>query len=326
MRVTVLGGTGFIGRAISRRLLRRGHQVLLVHRGLAEPSELGGAEHLHVNRESLLDVRASLCSFSPDAVVDCYALTRADAAQAVAAFRGLPAVVLSSQDVYAAWSGFVTDTRVSDGPLSENAPLRKSRYLYAESAPPGVPRDYEKLDVEDAWKTYGATILRLPMVYGPYDRQCREGFVIRRIAAGRRRIPVGAANLKLSRAYVHDVAGAVEAALYAPAARGQTINIAEPEPYDIGSWIRQIAAGMDADLELVRVEEDVLAPDLLLTATRSQHVVADVTRARALLDWRPMSIDQKVARSTKWHLRHGTFVSWTAADDAIDDTALAAAC
>ena len=52
--------------------------------------------------------------------------------------------------------------------------------------------DYEKLDVEETYLQRGATILRLPMVHGEHDRQRREEFVLRRVRAGRRRIPFGA--------------------------------------------------------------------------------------------------------------------------------------
>jgi nucleoside-diphosphate-sugar epimerase len=38
VRVVVLGGTGFIGRRVVERLVSRGDDVLVVHRGVTEPS------------------------------------------------------------------------------------------------------------------------------------------------------------------------------------------------------------------------------------------------------------------------------------------------
>jgi len=323
MRVAVLGGTGFIGRAVSGRLLEAGHAILVVHRGPDEPGSLQGAQHLHVDRARLPEAGARLEAFGADVVVDCYALTREDARIAADCFPGVPSVVLSSQDVYTAWTGFLTDTEVADVPLTESSPLRRSRYLYADAPPPGVPHDYEKLDVEEEWGRHGATILRLPMVYGPHDAQRRETFVLRRLAAGRTRIPVGAGNLRISRAHVTDVASAVEATLRAPQARGQVVNLAEPDPVDIRTWMLQIGRGVGTDVDLVRVPDDALPDDLLLTGRRAQHVVVDVTRAHALLGWRPVNVEQRVADSARWHVEHDPCPPWTDQDEARDERALA---
>jgi nucleoside-diphosphate-sugar epimerase len=46
MRVIVLGGTRFIGPAIAEALTAAGHAVLVAHRGISEPADLHGVEHL----------------------------------------------------------------------------------------------------------------------------------------------------------------------------------------------------------------------------------------------------------------------------------------
>ena len=69
MRVLVLGGTGFVGRHVVARLLAAGDEVLVAHRGPAEPADFPDVPHLHVDRASF----AGAGSFEPDAVVDCCA-------------------------------------------------------------------------------------------------------------------------------------------------------------------------------------------------------------------------------------------------------------
>ena len=71
MRVLVLGGTGFVGRHVVARLLAAGDEVLVAHRGPAEPADFPDVPHLHVDRASF----AGTGSFEPDAVVDCCAET-----------------------------------------------------------------------------------------------------------------------------------------------------------------------------------------------------------------------------------------------------------
>jgi nucleoside-diphosphate-sugar epimerase len=325
MRVLILGGTSFIGRAVARQLLEDGHHVAVFHRGRTEPPELAAATHLHGERLRLADHRHAILRFAPDAVVDSYALTRRDAEVACEVLpEGLPAVVLSSQDVYAAFAGFLTGRAVSAVPLPESAALRTDRRLYQEQQPPGVPADYEKLDVEEVWGARGATLLRLPMVYGPHDPQCREGFVLRRLAAGRRVVPVGAGNLLWSRAAVGDVADAVVRALRSEAVRGRCLNLAEPVTVTVEQWMHQIAEAAGLPMKTVRVPEELLPADLRLTGTFAQHVVADVRAAQDLLGWRPTAPERRVADSVRWHLAHGTVPPWSEADGERDDAALAA--
>lgn len=325
MRILILGGTSFIGRAVTRRLLHDGDELLIFHRGRTEPAELGAAQHLHADRSALLEHREALARWRPDAVVDTYALTRRDAESAVAAVpASIPAVVLSSQDVYEAFSGFMSGSSVAAVPLREDAALRTRRFLYRGDPPPGVPADYEKIDVEAVWSARGAAILRLPMVYGPGDRQCREGFMLRRIAAGRRSMPFGTGNLLWSRAHVDDVAAAVAIALRTPAAQGSVINIADPSTASMELWSRQIADSAQSEIEFVRVPDRLLPSDLLLTGAHAQHVLADTRTAAEQLRWSPAQVEERIADSVRWHLEHRSFVPWTAEDTAADERAMSA--
>lgn len=105
MRVVVLGGTRFVGRAVVAELVSAGHDVLLVHRGEHEPMGLPHVPHLHADRRDLLSRAEDLRRFQPDGVVDVSAMTRGDAEIALAALPAGPRlVVVSSMDVYRAFS------------------------------------------------------------------------------------------------------------------------------------------------------------------------------------------------------------------------------
>ncbi|MDP3950469.1 NAD-dependent epimerase/dehydratase family protein [Microbacterium sp.] len=323
MRILVLGGTSFIGRAISQTLIDRGHTVAICHRGRTEPPELRQAQHIHTDRTHLGAVRDQLAAFSPNGIVDTYALTRRDAEIAVANLPlDVPAVVLSSQDVYEAFDGFLTSQHVASLPLREDAAIRTRRYLYRDTPPTGVPADYEKIDVEAVWSARGACILRLPMVYGAGDLQCREGFVLRRLVAGRHEIPVGAGNLLWSRMHVDDVAAATAAAAEDATMQGTVMNIAEPTTPSIGQWMLQIASAMNIEIELVDVPEDVLPPDLMLTKGHRQHILADARLAESRLLLHRSNTEARVSQSVTWHLQHQTWAPWTDDDAATDDRAL----
>ncbi len=323
MRVLVLGGTRFIGRRVVERLHDRGDDVLVAHRGESEPTDLPACAHLHADRAALAARSRDVAGFRPDAVVDTFALTGADVTAVLPALPDVPVVVLSSQDVYRAFEGVQQDRLLWPDPVTERSELRHDRYPYAGS---GSDLDsYSKLDVEDAYRPRRATVLRLPMVYGPHDAQRREDPVLRRVRAGRTALPVGAGTLRWSRAHVDDVALAVLAALDTSAAVGEVVNIAEPTAPTMAEWHQQVLTAAGSAAALVRVPDDVVPGDLALTKAIPQDVVVDPARARELLGWQAADPADRVAESVRWHLRHPPAEPWSDADTAADDAALAAA-
>jgi 2'-hydroxyisoflavone reductase len=67
MKLLVLGGTRFLGRAAVEEALRRGHEVTLFNRGKSNPELFPEAEHLHGDRDGDL---SALASGTWDAVID----------------------------------------------------------------------------------------------------------------------------------------------------------------------------------------------------------------------------------------------------------------
>lgn len=160
------------------------------------------------------------------------------------------------------------------------------------------------------------------MVYGPHDPQVRENFVLRRVRAGRQRMPVGAGNLLWSRAHVDHVASAVLAAPATRAADGQTFNLGERITPTMGAWAQQIITAARADLQPVRVPDDLLPPELALLGAPAQHLLAATGHAQQLLGWQPADPCARVHESVRWHLAHPTTKAWTDQDIAFDDAAL----
>lgn len=74
----------------------------------------------------------------------------------------VPTVVLSSQDVYQAQSDLRSGAIVAAVSLTEDSALRRERYPHKGLGLPVVLDDYEKLDVEERWRTRRAVVLRLP--------------------------------------------------------------------------------------------------------------------------------------------------------------------
>lgn len=320
MRVVVLGGTRFIGRRIVSDLVARGDEVLVVHRGETEPSDLTRCRHLHAARSEFASVADEVRGFAPDAVVDCLAMTRADVESVLPLLPETQIVLLSSMDVYEAFWLVLNDQEGEPVPLTELARLRQRRYPYRDRG--GRPDDYDKLDVEPAYLERGAAVLRLAMIYGEHDDQRREEFILRRVRAGRTRIPVGAGTWLWTRAYVGDVSAAVLATLGNERTAGEVLNIGEPAVRSMRGWAEEIlgAAGHKADL--VSVADSALPDDMWMTTAQAQHILVTADKAMRLLDWRPDPA-AGLARSVAWHLANPPADAST--DFTADDDALAAA-
>lgn len=102
-------------------------------------------------------------------------------------------------------------------------------------------------------------MLRLGAVYGEHDYQYRFEPVLRRLRAGRTRMPVGTGSFLFSRVYVGDVAQAVLAVLATDqSAAANCFNIVERQAAPMPLFYEQISAMADADLELVRVRDEML--------------------------------------------------------------------
>jgi nucleoside-diphosphate-sugar epimerase len=268
VRVLVLGGTGFVGGALVRRLLEDGHQVAAFHRGETR-LDAGGAATVHIrgDRKDLAAHRDAFRRFAPDVVVDTIAYTEADGRALAEVLGGLAGrlMVLSSQDVYAAYGRLL---RLESGPVeraasAEESPLRTSRYPYRAMAKPGeMAYAYEKILVEQAACAASrapVTVLRLPKVYGAGDPQKRLDAYLHRMLAGASEIRLDRAksSWRWTRGAVEDVAHAIALAVADDRAAGRIYNVGEERASSEAEWVRAIgqAAGWTGRVREVAREE-----------------------------------------------------------------------
>ena len=297
MRVAVLGGTVFVGRAIVEVLVAAGHDVTVVHRGEHEPDPASGypdVAHVHADR-------AALPRLDCEAVVDCLATTGADTERVLSALPDVPLVMLSSCDVYPMLHALRAGTVECDAPITEATPVRSERFPY-RGLIEGMD-DYEKLDCEPQYLERGGVVLRLPFVTGPHDYQRRESFVLRHIAAGSPTIALGAGGTAISRVHVADVGTAVHAVLRNDV-RGEVFVLGDAPSSDGRAWADEIVAAAGAPLDVVTVADDEVPEDAWWTQRHPQQLLVSPAKAMSMLDWRPTPWREAVRTSVEWHLRH----------------------
>ena len=266
MTLFLIGGTGFIGRHVTRNLVECGHAVTVFHRGETTPDLPSAVEVVHGNRDDTDALRTALDAAAPDGVLDLIPYTEPQADALVEACTGRTdrLVVLSSGDVYRQYDGLrgASDHPPDPVPLTEDAPLRASRYPYRGSgADFAYAHDYDKLLVEQRVRAGAApaTILRLPKVYGPGDGQRHVGEALARLRGADEALVLGEqqARWRWSRGYVENVAAAIAEATTNAAAAGRTYNVGEPDALPEATWLRRVAAaaGIEATIRTAPDEE-----------------------------------------------------------------------
>jgi 2'-hydroxyisoflavone reductase len=186
MRILIVGGTRFVGRAIAEAALASGHEVSLLHRGTTMPSALEAAEHLLVDRDGDA-LRETLAARHFDATVDvCAYVPRQVTALAEALDgRGGHHVYISTVSVYADQQepGFG-----EDGPLVQ---LSDPTTEQVTAQTYGGLKALCELAAVDAYGTDNVAVVRPTYVVGPHDPTGRFTWWVRRIAAGGRVLAPG---------------------------------------------------------------------------------------------------------------------------------------
>jgi nucleoside-diphosphate-sugar epimerase len=283
MRVLILGGTGLTGPYVVRRLAGLGHEVTVFHRGGHEADLPPAVRHIH---GSMDDLPPALREAGPDVVVHMWAMTEQHARIFVDCFGGVVgrAVVISSGDVYRAYGRLKgSDAGPPDPvPLSEEAPLRQSRYPYGG--------EYDKILVEQVLRAQSAlpvTILRFPAVYGPNDAHRFRPWV-RPMLVGVPELKVqdGFARWRWTHGYAEDVAGAVVLAAIHFRAAGRTYNVGEPETPTWAERLRELGQAAGWRGRIVPVPAEELPPDQRSPLDLAQNLVTDTRRIRDELGYR----------------------------------------
>lgn len=307
MRIALLGGTRFIGHAAALHAASRGHDVSVLHRG-AHPSEIAAVRPIAVDRADPSALCETLARLSPDVLVDTRAMTRIDAEVTALALKvlSLPAVVLSSIDVYAQFG------RVNGLPapppearLTEDSPLTIP-FPFRDLGPHDGGPDYDKKDVEAVVRAAteegapGVTVLRLPAVYGPRDYRRRFGEIVDALDRGETEMPCsGGAPWRWAHVHVTDAARAIVLAAEQRPSGFDVFHVAEAVTPSMRERAEAIADAMGeritwretADLPPSRAAYGPMPNDLVLDTSKIRarlgytEITTEGERLRTTIDW-----------------------------------------
>ena len=176
MRLLVLGGTKFLGRAVTEAALARGHGLTLFNRGKTNAELFPGVEQLHGDRKTDLSL---LAGRTWDAVIDTSGYIPADVRASAEQLRDSGRYVfISSVSVYADFSNGPTEAsptaELGDMPADELTP-DYSNY--------GPLKALAEAEVEQVFGKR-ALIVRPGLIVGPHDPTGRFTYWARRLGRG----------------------------------------------------------------------------------------------------------------------------------------------
>ncbi len=221
--VAVAGGTGFVGGAIARVLVARGHRVIVLSHRKPAGSASAGLEFRHA------DVTR------PETLAG--ALAGVEALSISLAFRNSPIEAPRRGQTFEQVDAAGTEALVS---AARAAGVRRLVYVSGAGAAPDAAKHWfrAKWRAEEAVRASGIvyTIFRPSWIYGPGDRS------LNRFLGFSRWLPfipqIGNGRQRLAPVFVDDMGALVADALTTPAAENVALEVGGPETLTMDEVIR----------------------------------------------------------------------------------------
>jgi nucleoside-diphosphate-sugar epimerase len=245
MRLLVLGGTRFLGRAVVDAALAREWEVTALHRGVTGALP-GAVMALHADRSSELDLATALGDSTWDLVIDTW--SGAPATARIAA-RHL-------QDRVGNY-GFVSSGSVYEwgSHVDEQSPLVFGDPGAEDGDYPALKRGAELAVLESFPE---ALLCRAGLILGPNEDIGRLPWWLERAARGGRMLAPGRPTRPLQYVDVRDLAGWLLSGL-AAGLRG-AVDVASPSGHaTTQDLLKACISATDSDAELVWIPESELA-------------------------------------------------------------------
>ncbi|WP_030618945.1 SDR family oxidoreductase [Streptomyces fulvoviolaceus] len=247
MRLLLLGGTEFAGRAVAEAALGRGWDVTVFHRGRHAPA--AGVRSLHGDRTAP-DGLGALTEGEWDVVVDTWSAAPRAVRDAARLLRGRAGryVYVSSCSVYD-WPQ--TAGYTEDAPLVAGASADAEQTDYARDKRGG------ELAALDAFGADRSVLVRAGLILGPYENIGRLPWWLGRIARGGPVLAPGPRDLPLQYVDVRDLAEWVLGA--AVAELSGAYNLVSPRGHaTMGQLLDACVEVTGSDAELRWTDPDVV--------------------------------------------------------------------
>ena len=325
MKILVTGGTGFTGTHLTRRLLREGHEVVVVDNqpGLfsRELAELGATVVIGSVADAALIARAAAgCALVYHLAAAFrkvnlpraeYRRTNVDGTQVV-----LEAALKNDvrKVVYCSTCGVHGDVRT--WPADESAPIAPADYYQSTKF------DGEIVVREFVRRGLPAIILRPAAIYGPGDPE-RFLMLFRRVQTGRFMM-FGDGRAHYHPLYVDNLVDAFILAAASPRRHGEAYLIADERYYTLNELVTAIGEALGIRVRITHYPFGPLWLAAFLCEAMFKPLPAepplfrrrvdwfrqnrafDIEKARRELGYQPrIDLEEGLARTARWYRDHG---------------------
>jgi nucleoside-diphosphate-sugar epimerase len=303
MKTLLIGGAGPTGPHVLRGLVERGHDVVVLHRGVHEADDLPAVPHIHADPHFASSLGVAVAGLEFDLVLSMYGRT-AVAAQVFAGQCG-HIVCIGGTPIY---RGLLDPGRGDPYGMALNAredgPLIEPGGGYAAFGEK-MARAEQAVFERGAEGAFGCTVVRYPQIYGPRNVLPTEWPVVRRVLDGRTRMVLPDGGLWIvSRCAARNAAALVLSVTDSlDRADGKAFNAADDEQFTVRQWAELVAHAAGGRLEFAGVPAEfsyaVLAG--ILPPGAEPHMLITADRARAELGYRAVTgAREAIAESVEW--------------------------
>ncbi|MDY4010256.1 MAG: SDR family oxidoreductase [Fusobacterium gastrosuis] len=248
MKILVMGGNQFLGKALTEKLLAQKYEVFVLNRGSRK--NLTEATHIKVDRDNYNELEEKLKNFKFDIIVDISAYTGLQVKNFYQIMKGKfkQYILISSASIYNNTKEFPVSEASSIGENTIWGDYAKNKYL----------AEQEAIKMEENY-----TIFRPFYIYGIGNNLDREQYVFSRIE---NKFPIylpdEGENI-IQFGYIDDLVSAVIYSFNNKKFHKEIFNISGDESISIESFVKLCAKVMnkEVDIKYIQCNEKIKARD-----------------------------------------------------------------
>ena len=295
MKALVLGGTYFIGKVLTQKLIETGnYEITFLNRGTKERKiESLPLKLIKADRTDTEGMRKALNNKIFDVVFDISGYNERDIRLAVSALnKGVGQYIFCS-------SVAVCRQPPDFWPLTEDYP----KCISVEDSEYGFNKWQAESFLWDKWRKrkLNVTVVRPVYVYGPYNYHKREALIFEKALEGLPFNVCGSGENIVQFGFVEDLAEAMLVMANNKLAYGEVFNVSGNELVTVDTFIHLAANAVGKSISIIHGSEDMPGESDLFPKI---HRFADISKAKTILGIEPkVFLREGLKRTAEWFLK-----------------------
>ena len=301
MKILVIGGTAFFGKAIVNQLVAAGHDVSVMSRGNQQPDVLGKVSHIQCDRTNREEFASKVGGTSFDIVIDNIAYNADDVTHALGALKGNMGRYIFTSTAAMYYTGDMSMPAFEQNVNHNFEPPPEERDSPLWTYTMGKTGGEKALLDQDSQEF---VIIRPPIVLGPDDHTLRGYFYFQRLMDGKPIIITNAGVQSFRIVYSEDLAKGYVLCLENEIAKNNTYNIVQQEVVTLKMMLESASKALGIEPEIVDIPRSSIEQagfEYPETYGAMQNFVIDVTKAERDLDYSTTPFNDWIKTTVLWY-------------------------